>query len=70
MFYGEYRHTIDAKGRLFIPAKLREKLGEEFIFSRGLDNCVCVYPKDEWEKFTAKIEELPMAKERRVRRFF
>lgn len=70
MFYGEYRHTIDAKGRLFIPAKLREKLGEEFIFSRGLDNCICVYPKDEWEKFTAKIEELPMAKERRVRRFF
>ncbi len=70
MFYGEYKHTIDAKGRLFIPAKLREKLGEEFIFSRGLDNCVCVYPKDEWEKFTAKIEELPMAKERRVRRFF
>ncbi len=70
MFYGEYRHTIDAKGRLFIPAKLREKLGEEFIFSRGLDNCVCIYPKDEWEIFTAKIEELPMAKERRVRRFF
>ncbi len=70
MFYGEYRHNIDAKGRLFIPAKLRERLGETFMFSRGLDDCVCIYPMEEWERFTAKIEELPMAKERRVRRFF
>lgn len=70
MFLGEYKHTIDSKGRLFIPAKLREKLGEVFVFSRGLDNCICVYPMDEWERFTAKIDELPMAKERHVRRFF
>lgn len=70
MFYGEYRHTIDTKGRLFIPAKLREKLGEEFIFSRGLDKCICIYPVDEWERFTAKLEELPVASERRVRRYF
>lgn len=70
MFLGEYRHTIDAKGRLFIPAKLREKLGEEFILSRGFDKCICVYPVEEWEKFTAKIEELPVAKERRIRRYF
>lgn len=70
MFYGEYKHTIDAKGRLFIPAKLREKLGDSFILSRGFDKCVCVYPEDEWERFTAKIEELPFAKERRVRRYF
>lgn len=70
MFYGEYRHTIDAKGRLFIPAKLREKLGEEFIFSRGFDKCICVYPMAEWERFTEKIEELPVAKERHIRRYF
>lgn len=70
MFYGEYRHNIDAKGRLFIPAKLREKLGEEFIFSRGLDKCICIYPIEEWERFTAKLEELPVAKERHVRRYF
>jgi MraZ protein len=70
MFYGEYRHTIDTKGRLFIPAKLREKLGDKFILSRGFDKCVCVYPEEEWERFTAKLEELPVAKERRVRRYF
>ena len=70
MFYGEYKHTIDSKGRLFVPAKLREKLGENFILSRGFDKCVCVYPEAEWERFTAKLEELPVAKERRVRRYF
>ena len=70
MFYGEYRHTIDAKGRLFIPAKLREKLGEDFILSRGFDKCICVYPMEEWERFTEKIEELPVAKERHIRRYF
>ncbi len=70
MFYGEYRHTMDTKGRLFIPAKLREKLGEGFMLSRGFDKCVCIYPKAEWEKFTEKIEELPVAKERHIRRYF
>lgn len=70
MFYGEYKHTIDAKGRLFIPAKFREKLGDEFILSRGFDKCIRVYPMQEWEKFTAKLEELPAAKERRILRYF
>ncbi|MBO5767767.1 MAG: division/cell wall cluster transcriptional repressor MraZ [Clostridia bacterium] len=70
MFIGEYRHNIDAKGRLMLPAKLREKLGDEFIFSRGLDKCVCIYPVEEWKNFTAKIEELPVARERHVRRYF
>ena len=70
MFYGEYRHTIDAKGRLFIPSKLREKLGEEFMLSRGFDKCVCIYPMDEWESFTRKLDDLPVAMERHVRRYF
>lgn len=70
MFIGEYRHNIDAKGRLMLPVKFREKLGEEFIFSRGLDKCVCIYPVEEWKNFTAKIEELPVARERHVRRYF
>ena len=70
MLIGEYRHNIDAKGRLFIPAKFRERLGDEFIISRGLDKCICVYPMEEWEKFTAKLEELPVAQGRHVRRYF
>ncbi len=70
MLIGEYRHNIDAKGRLFIPAKFRERLGDEFIISRGLDKCICVYPMEEWERFTAKLEELPVAKGRRIRRYF
>ncbi len=70
MFYGEYRHTVDSKGRLFIPAKFREKLGTEFILSRGLDECIWVYPMAEWERFTEKLEALPMAKDRQIRRFF
>jgi MraZ protein len=70
MFIGEYRHNIDSKGRLFIPAKFREKIGEEFVFSRGLDKCVCIYPVEEWERFTAKLEELSFARDRHIRRFF
>lgn len=70
MLIGEYRHNIDAKGRLFIPAKFRERLGEEFIISRGLDKCICVYPMEEWERFTAKLDALPVAKGRRIRRYF
>jgi len=70
MFYGEYRHTIDAKGRLFIPVKLREELGEKFMLSRGLDKCVAIYPMDAWNEFTERLEKLPVAKERRVRRYF
>ena len=49
MFMGEYNHTIDAKGRLIIPAKFREPLGEEFVLTRGLDGCLYIYPMDEWE---------------------
>ncbi len=70
MLYGEYRHTIDAKGRLFIPSKLRAHLGEEFVISRGFDKCVCIYPTEEWEIFCTKIEELSVAKDRRIRHFF
>ncbi len=45
MFIGEYQHTIDDKGRLIIPSKFREDLGDEFIMTKGLDNCLFVYPK-------------------------
>ena len=49
MFMGEYNHIIDAKGRLIIPSKFRELLGEEFVLTKGLDGCLSIYPMDEWK---------------------
>ncbi len=66
--YGEYEHTIDAKGRMFLPAKFRLELGERVFITRGLDRCVCIYPVDEWDKFMAKIDTLPPVKARHVKR--
>ncbi|MBQ3508896.1 MAG: division/cell wall cluster transcriptional repressor MraZ [Peptococcaceae bacterium] len=60
MFFGEYEHTIDTKGRLIIPAKLREALGETFMITKGLDGCLSVYPMDQWAEFEAKLQALPM----------
>lgn len=60
MFMGEYSHTIDAKGRLIIPAKFREALGEEFILTKGLDGCLSIYPMNEWESFEEKLKALPL----------
>ena len=70
MFLGEFIHSTDAKGRVFIPAKFREALGENFVVTRSVDHCLCVYPLSEWEKFTAKLDALPMVQARDVRRFF
>ena len=56
MLMGEYNHTIDAKGRLIVPAKFREVLGDEFVVTKGLDNCLFVYPNDEWQKFEAELK--------------
>ncbi|MBI3420549.1 MAG: MraZ N-terminal domain containing protein, partial [Candidatus Sungbacteria bacterium] len=52
MLIGEYQHTIDTKKRLAIPAKLRKELGERAVLTRGLDNCLFLYPMDEWQKLT------------------
>ncbi len=60
MLMGEYNHTIDAKGRLIVPAKFREVLGDEFVVTKGLDNCLFVYPNDEWQKFEEKLQTLPL----------
>lgn len=62
MFLGEYNHSIDAKGRLIVPAKFREELGENFIVTKGLDGCLYIYPDEEWKKFESKLSELPMGK--------
>ena len=72
MFIGEYNHTIDAKGRLIVPAKFREALGDEFVVTKGLDGCLFVYPMEEWTVFTNKLKELPLTKKdaRQFSRFF
>lgn len=56
---GEYLHTIDGKGRLIVPAKYREALGEKFIATKGLDHCLFVYPIDEWQALEEKLRALP-----------
>ncbi len=60
MFIGEYQHTLDNKGRIIIPSKLREDLGEDFIITKGLDNCLFVYPNNEWKILEEKLKVLPM----------
>lgn len=61
MLIGEYKHNIDQKGRLMIPAKFRERFGMLAIITRGLENCLFVFPKDEWEKVVEKILRLPLS---------
>lgn len=71
MFMGEYHHTIDEKGRLTIPSKIRYELGEEFIITRGLDGCLFIYPKETWNNIIHKYENLPNIKDaRNFMRFF
>ncbi len=60
MFIGEYQHTLDSKGRIIIPSKFREELGEEFVMTKGLDNCLFVYPKEEWAILEEKLKTLPL----------
>lgn len=72
MFMGEHSHSIDAKGRLIIPAKFREELGERFILTQGMDNALTIYPMAQWTKFLDQLSTLPFtSKEARTfRRFF
>lgn len=62
MFLGKYQHSLDAKGRVTIPAKLRELLGDRFIATRGLDNCIFLYPLDEWQNIEDKMRTLPFTR--------
>lgn len=72
MFMSEYNHTVDAKGRLIIPSKFREVLGEEFVISKGMDGCLFVYANDDWAAFEQKLTSLPMTNKeaRKFARFF
>ena len=71
MFMGTYGHSIDAKGRVIVPAKFREVLGDSFVVTLGLDGCLFVYPEEEWEDFVKQLKELPGSKEaRKLQRYF
>lgn len=72
MFMGEFQHSIDDKGRIIIPAKFRELLGSSFVVTRGLDQCLFVYPMKEWEVLEQKLKALPLMKSdaRAFTRFF
>ena len=71
-FKGEYSHSIDAKGRLIMPAKFRELLGEQFVVTKGFDGCLFVFSEEGWESFEEKLQALPMDKPeaRMLGRFF
>lgn len=71
-FIGEYNHTIDAKGRVIIPQKFREALGDSFYISKGLDGCLWIHPSEEWASFRASLRSLSAIDEdsRRFKRFF
>ncbi|NLY98575.1 MAG: division/cell wall cluster transcriptional repressor MraZ [Clostridiaceae bacterium] len=71
-FNGEFSHTMDAKGRVIIPAKYREGLGEEFILTKGLDRCLVLYTMEHWAELEKKLSQLSIAdyNSRFYRRFF
>ena len=71
MIYGEFQHNIDKKGRMFIPSKFREDLGEKFMVCKGLDAnpCLFVYSMEEWKKLDETIQSMPVAKSRQVQKF-
>ncbi|HEY2493925.1 MAG TPA: division/cell wall cluster transcriptional repressor MraZ [Paenibacillus sp.] len=72
MFMGEYQHSIDDKGRVIIPVKFRDLLGTSFVVTRGLDQCLFAYPKDEWSILEQKLKSLSLMKSdaRAFTRFF
>ena len=62
MFMGEYQHTLDNKGRLILPAKIRDQLGDTFIATRGLDDCIFIYTLEEWAALEGKLKQLSLVK--------
>ena len=70
MLASVYRHSVDAKKRLFIPAKYREELGEKFFITRSLrDKCLLVYSEEEWNKYVAPLEDMPRKEQERIFRY-
>jgi len=72
MFIGQFQHSLDQKGRLIIPSKFRETLGQSFVLTKGLDGCLFVYPRDEWAVLEQKLKTLPFTQKdaRAFIRFF
>ncbi|SFM00151.1 MraZ protein [Gracilibacillus orientalis] len=72
MFMGEYQHNIDTKGRIIVPSKFRDGLGDQFVVTRGLDQCLFAYPMSEWHLLEEKLKKLPLTKKdaRAFTRFF
>ncbi len=72
MFIGEYEHSIDTKGRLIMPAKLRDEIGDKFVITKGLDGCLFAYSQKEWLAFEEKLKTLPLSSKnaRDFTRFF
>ncbi len=62
MFMGEYHHSIDEKGRIVIPTKFRDKLGNSFIIAKGIENCLYIYAKEDWQNLVSKLNTLPFTK--------
>ena len=68
MLIGEYEHSLDAKGRLIMPVKLRQDMGEKFIVTKGLDGCLFAFSQEEWSNFETKLKALPLS-DRNARNF-
>ncbi|MBE6651166.1 MAG: division/cell wall cluster transcriptional repressor MraZ [Ruminococcaceae bacterium] len=69
MLLGQFEYSLDAKGRVFIPAKLKDSLGETFVLAKSMDPCIAIYSKEMWEKYVSKLSELPAMKTRAIHRF-
>jgi len=70
MLTGEFQHNIDTKGRMIIPVKFRDELGDSFIATKGLDKCLFIFPLLEWEKLDKQLANLSLSKGREIQRFF
>lgn len=72
MFTGSYEHSVDGKGRIIIPSKYREELGDKFVVTKGLDGCLLIYPMNTWADFVADLSKLPGNKKegRMLQRYF
>lgn len=69
MLCGRFEHTVDAKGRLSVPSKMRDKLGTEFMAAAVMDHCISLYSMEEWEKLMAGLAEMPLTKSRKLQRY-